>query len=139
MESANFVILLLAVLIVMSGATWAYQTYTSAIQQQNAAQQGQVVIKQINDKLDELHKQSQIQINAQGNLSQHTRDKLIQEFGSVADKGGFATEQGQKQLLNNVTVLLHGGNTPTLAAKLSMQNQLLLKDILHNMTGNKTK
>lgn len=123
----------------MIGGTWAYQTYSTIQQQQNAAQQGQAIIKNLFEKLDNLHTLSQAQLNAQGNLSQHTRDVLIQQFANVADKGGFATEQGQKQLLNNVTALLHGGNAPTLAAKLSLQNQLLLKDVLGNMTTNKTR
>lgn len=109
------------------------------MQQQRANQTGMQIIKQIFDKLDNLHTTSQKLINAQGNLSQHTRDVLIQEFASIANKGGFATGQGQQQLLNNVTALLHGGSQPTLAAKLSMQNQILLKDILGNMTINKTK
>jgi hypothetical protein len=77
MEPTQFIIMLLCVIIVMGGATWSFMMYTIINQQQTASQASNLVIKQINDKLDFLHTQSNTLVNAQGNISSAQRQTLI--------------------------------------------------------------
>lgn len=94
-------------------------------------------------------------VNNQGNLSTSQRQTIINEFEAISGHGGLATQDGQKAMLNNLTNLIHqsqmitnntsavahqirsllqGSVKPTLAAKVSIENQELLKDIIGNLT-----
>jgi len=86
----------------MVGTIYAYQTYTSIQQQQLAQQQGQIVVKQINDKLDSLHSLSQEQLNAQGNLSNNQRQTLIKELQDLPGVQ-LNTQHLLKEVLGNET------------------------------------
>jgi hypothetical protein len=97
-EPNHFANLLLCIIIVMIGVTWSFSMYFYISQQQEAGIQGAIVIKNVNDKLDSLHKQSVDIQNAQGNVTAVQRDKIIKDFENVP-AGGLASHKDA--LMNN--------------------------------------
>lgn len=101
-----FVGIIFGLILYMISAEQAQQQ----IQQTRSNQTGARIIKQIFDKLDALHVQSNQLVNAQGNISMTQRQALINELTDLQKEGGIASRDIQihnlhilQEILDNVT------------------------------------
>lgn len=140
MDLPRYALILMTVIIFMIGITWAIIEYT-IININNVSQQaGNAIVKQINDKLDSIHAASQKLINAQGNISAHQRNQILDQFTNASAHGGFATHTD----LMRLSAVLLGGNTTkhSLAASAALDSAKTSHEILkllENGTKNVSK
>jgi hypothetical protein len=137
MKQINPVVVILVIILTMQSAMLSVLLFTTntylqntQIQQANSQKLGFHIVKQINDKLDTIHNISQLQLNAQGNISNAQRQKIINEFENLPDSG-IASHADINNLIGNMT---HQNAN----LKLQRDNNMVAHEIL-NILRNGTK